>query len=96
MAEGFNSKLTPEECTITAICKAANLGDTLAQDVLEHAGKYLGKAIAIAINLFNLQKVVIAGKITYAEKIFLPAIQRCVNTQVLKEFRQHYPLRCPR
>ncbi|MBG6244273.1 transcriptional regulator [Candidatus Symbiopectobacterium sp. 'North America'] len=92
LSQGFSSKLTREECTITAICKAANRGDMLAQDVLEHAGKYLGKALAIAINLFNPQKVVIAGEITDAEKILLPAIQRCVNTQVLKEFRQHLPI----
>lgn len=92
LAQGFNSRLSPDDCHIAAICKAANRGDSLAQEVLEHAGKYLGKAIAIAINLFNPQKVVIAGEITEADKILLSAIQRCINGQVLKEFRQHLPV----
>ena len=46
----------------------------------------------IAINLFNPQKVVIAGEITDAEKVLLPAIQSCINTQVLKDFRRNLPI----
>lgn len=60
--------------------------------MIEHVGRYLGKAIAITINLFNPQKVVIAGEIIEAEKILLPAIQGCINTQVLKNFRQNLPI----
>ena len=49
--------------------------------MIEHVGRYLGKAVAIAINLFNPQKVVIAGEITEADKVLLPAIQSCINTR---------------
>ncbi|NUA46530.1 N-acetylglucosamine repressor [Dickeya solani] len=52
----------------------------------------MGKAISIAVNLFNPQRVVIAGEITGADKILLPAIQRCINAQVLKDFRQNLPV----
>nr|WP_113864657.1 ROK family protein [Brenneria salicis]NMN92228.1 N-acetylglucosamine repressor [Brenneria salicis ATCC 15712 = DSM 30166]RBP67564.1 N-acetylglucosamine repressor NagC [Brenneria salicis ATCC 15712 = DSM 30166]RLM32449.1 transcriptional regulator [Brenneria salicis ATCC 15712 = DSM 30166] len=92
LQQGYPSKISPDNCTITAICKAANRGDTLAREVIEHAGQYLGKAVSIAINLFNPQKVVIAGEITQADKILLPAIQRCINTQVLKDFRINLPI----
>lgn len=92
LEQGYPSKLTPEECQISAICKAANRGDALAREVIEHAGQNLGKAISIAVNLFNPQQVVIAGEIAEAEKILLPAIQRCVNTQVLKDFRNNLPI----
>ncbi|AUH01578.1 ROK family protein [Pectobacteriaceae bacterium CE70] len=92
LEQGYPSKLTPEECQISAICKAANRGDALAREVIEHAGQNLGKAISIAVNLFNPQRVVIAGEIAEAEKILLPAIQRCVNTQVLKDFRNNLPI----
>lgn len=78
---GYPSKLTLEDCSINAICKAANRGDLLASEVIEHVGRYLGKAVAIAINLFNPQKVVIAGEITEADKVLLPAIQSCINTR---------------
>ncbi|MEH0833081.1 DNA-binding transcriptional regulator NagC [Pectobacterium cacticida] len=92
LLQGYPSKLSVDDVTITAICKAANRGDPLAREVIEHAGITLGKALSIAINLFNPQKVVIAGEITQAEKTLTPAIQRCINTQVLKEFRHNLPI----
>lgn len=92
LQQGYPGKLSPDNCTITAICKAANRGDALAQEVIEHAGQHLGKAISIAINLFNPQKVVIAGEITDSAKILLPAIQRSINVQVLKGFRDDLPV----
>ncbi|CNE00673.1 putative N-acetylglucosamine regulatory protein [Yersinia nurmii] len=92
LTQGYASKLTLEDCNISTICKAANRGDLLACEVLEHVGRYLGKAIAIVINLFNPQKVVIAGEIIEAEKVLLPAIQSCINNQVLKDFRKNLPV----
>ncbi|AJI93942.1 marR family protein [Yersinia ruckeri] len=92
LSQGYPSKLTPDDCSISAICKAANRGDLLANEVIDHVGRYLGKAIAIVINLFNPQKVVIAGEIIEAEKVLLPAIQSCINNQVLKDFRKNLPV----
>ncbi|AVJ16641.1 ROK family transcriptional regulator [Serratia sp. JUb9] len=93
LAQGYPSKLlSPDDCGINAICKAANRGDLLAGEVIDHVGRYLGKAVAIAINLFNPQKVVIAGEITEAHKVLLPAIQSCINNQVLKDFRKNLPV----
>ncbi|MFS2223626.1 DNA-binding transcriptional regulator NagC [Pantoea sp. B65] len=92
LTQGYPSALTLDDCQIHLICKAANRGDPLACEVIEHVGRYLGKAIAIAINLFNPQKVVIAGEIIDAEKILLPAIEGCINTQVLKAFRKNLPV----
>ncbi|MEI2266904.1 DNA-binding transcriptional regulator NagC [Erwinia sp. CGal63] len=90
--QGYPSTLTPDECVMPKICKAANRGDALAAEVIESVGRQLGKAIAIAINLFNPQKVVIAGEITEADKILLPAIEGCINTQALKDFRKNLPV----
>ncbi|MDR0806252.1 MAG: ROK family transcriptional regulator [Enterobacteriaceae bacterium] len=92
LSQGYNSKLTPDDCGIVAICKAANKGDELAVKVLNDVGHQLGKAISIAINLFNPQKVVISGDITIAEKTLLNAIQRCVDNQVLINFRTNLPI----
>lgn len=92
LQQGYHSVLTPDECTIQAICKAANRGDALATEVIEHVGRYLGKAIAIAINLFNPQKIVLAGEITEAEKVLFPAIESCINAQTLKAFRKNLPV----
>ncbi len=92
LSQGYPSTLKMEDCQIQLICKAANRGDPLACEVIEHVGRYLGKAIAIAINLFNPQKIVIAGEITDAEKVLLPAIEGCINTQALKDFRKNLPV----
>ncbi|MDX7993033.1 DNA-binding transcriptional regulator NagC [Xenorhabdus littoralis] len=92
LRQGFPSQLTLNNCNIHAICLAANTGDPLATEVIKQVGHYLGKAISITINLFNPQKVVIAGEITEAAQILIPAIQSCINTQVLKEFREELPV----
>lgn len=92
LKQGHRSSLTLETCHMPEICKAANHGDALAVEVIEHVGRHLGKAIAIAINLFNPQKVVIAGEITEAEKILFAAIESCINTQTLKSFRSNLPV----
>lgn len=92
LTQGYPSKLKLDDCNINAICMAANRNDRLAVEMIEHVGRYLGEAVAIAINLFNPQKVVIAGEITEADKVLLPAIQSCINTQVLKDFRKNLPV----
>jgi len=96
LTQGYKSRLTLNDCTIDSICKAANKGDVLACEVLEYVGRHLGKAISIAINLFNPQKIVLAGEITQAEKVLLPAIAQCINAQVLNAFRVNLPVVCSR
>jgi len=92
ISQGYPSRLTQDDCQIGAICKAANRGDVLACEVIEQVGHQLGKAVAIAINLFNPQKVVLAGEITEAHKVLLPAVQRCIENQALIGFRQNLPV----
>ncbi|EML1937288.1 ROK family protein [Providencia stuartii] len=92
LEQGFVSSLSLEQCTIQQICQAANKNDPLATEVIQHVGRQIGKAIAISINLFNPEKVVIAGDITEAEQVLLPAIQSCIDTQALKGFRENLPV----
>lgn len=92
LKQGYQSRVPVDDCTIKTICKAANKGDSLASEIIEHVGRHLGKTIAIAINLFNPQKVVIAGEIIEADKVLLPAIESCINTQALKAFRKNLPV----
>ena len=44
------------------------------------------------VNLFNPQKVLIAGEITAAEEILIPAIRRCVEHQSLPSFHRGLPI----
>ncbi|WP_413110561.1 DNA-binding transcriptional regulator NagC [Thaumasiovibrio sp. DFM-14] len=90
LAQGFASELqSHENITIAGVCQAANNGDELAKQVLVKVGNHLGKALAITINLFNPQKIILAGEITEAKELLFPAIKRCIHTQSLSNFNQN-------
>lgn len=93
LAQGYESSLSQlEQITIQDVCTHALQGDELAKQSLVRVGNQLGKAIAITVNLFNPQKIVVAGDITAAQEILFPAIQRNVENQSLKTFHSGLPI----
>ncbi|OCH44832.1 DNA-binding transcriptional regulator NagC [Vibrio cyclitrophicus] len=91
--QGYESSLTElEHITIQDVCDHAINGDELAKQSLVRVGNQLGKAIAMTINLFNPQKVIIAGDITKAQEIVFPAIKRNVENQSLTAFHSGLPI----
>ncbi|WP_068712818.1 sugar metabolism global transcriptional regulator Mlc [Vibrio tritonius] len=70
-----------EELSIEDICVAAAQGDALAIDVIEKLGHYLGSAIAIMINVFNPDKILIGGVMNQAKNVLYPALLRCIQEQ---------------
>ncbi|MBO0180297.1 ROK family protein, partial [Vibrio parahaemolyticus] len=93
ITQGYESSLTDlENITIEAVCQYEMNGDELAKQSLVRVGNQLGKAIAITVNLFNPQKIVIAGDITAAQDIVFPAIQRNVENQSLKTCHNDLPI----
>lgn len=93
LTNGHDSQLKDKtEFNISDICVAALAGDELARHVLINVGNHLGKAIAMTINLFNPQQVIISGEITKAQRIVFPAIERCIENQSLKLFHQDLPI----
>lgn len=85
---GEVSSINADQITIENICSAAAEGDPLAVEVIENLGHYLGKAIAIVINLFNPEKVLIGGVINRAKSVLYPAIERCVKQQCIPVYHQ--------
>ncbi len=93
IANGEVSSLSEiAEITIEDICGAAAEGDPLAVDVIEKLGGYLGSAIAIVINLFNPEKILIGGVINQAKDVLYPAIQHCIEEQSLPVYHQDLKL----
>ncbi|USD64562.1 ROK family protein [Vibrio sp. SCSIO 43136] len=93
LKQGHQSSLASlSNVTIQDVCHHALNGDELAKQSLVKVGDQLGKAIAITINLFNPQKIVIAGDITAAQEIVFPAIQRNVESQSLTTFHTGLPI----
>ncbi|HHF3063488.1 TPA: ROK family protein [Vibrio diabolicus] len=93
IADGEDSILAEqEEMSIESICEAAANGDPLAVDVIEKLGRYLGSAIAIVINLFNPEKILIGGVINQAKDVLYPAVRRCIEEQSLPVYHQDLEL----
>ena len=93
LANGEASSLTVfEDVTIEQICAAAADGDPLAVEVIVQLGRYLGAAIAIVINLFNPEKILVGGVINQAKSVLYPAIQQCIEEQSLSVYHQDLEL----
>jgi glucokinase len=54
--------------------QAAKNDDDFAQMMLERTGTFVGMAVASVINLLNIEKIVVGGKILQAEHLVLDAI----------------------
>lgn len=83
LREGHPSSLHGKVLTIEGICDAAVSGDTLARQIIVELGHHLGQAIAIMVNLFNPDKVLIGGEFNRAKSVLYPAIMECIRTQSL-------------
>lgn len=95
LAQGYPSSLhqvADSELTVDIICQHALAGDELAKQTLIMVGNTLGKAIAMTVNLFNPQKIVLAGHIKAAHEIIFPAIYRSISTQSLSALHKHLTL----
>jgi N-acetylglucosamine repressor len=91
--KGHRSSLSAlDTFTMKDVCQHAEEGDELAKQSLVRVGNELGKVIAITVNLFNPQKIVIAGDITQAASILFPAIQRNIESQSLTTFHANLPI----
>jgi predicted NBD/HSP70 family sugar kinase len=67
----LNKIKDPEEIGPFDILKAANKGDQFSIEILEEAGKYLGIGIAMLINIFNPEKIIIGGTFTQVASYIL-------------------------
>lgn len=70
---GDLNAITPE-----VIVRAAESGDTVAQEILEEAGFHLGIGMANLITLFSPEAVVIGGGVAGAGEWLLGPIRRVV------------------
>ena len=68
----------------SVVVQAAVSGDALAIRVLDEAGTYLGRGIAMAVNLLNPDLVIVGGSVGEpAAPFFIPAIERELRSRAL-------------
>jgi glucokinase len=68
------NKLYEEEIRLADVISAAQKEDDFARLMLKRTGTYVGTAVAGVINLLNIEKIVVGGKIMQAASIVLDAI----------------------
>jgi N-acetylglucosamine repressor len=70
------------------IIEAANKGDQYAINILSEIGLNLGKGIAILIQLFNPEIIILGGKIAEAKQYITTPIQHSINTYCMTQLRE--------
>lgn len=75
--------LPDEDITAKSISTAAENGDALAQEVYRISAEYLGKGIAILIDLLNPEKIIIGSVFTRSEKLFRDSMDAMVKKEAL-------------
>lgn len=83
MTNGDHDLLEPE-----LIIEAANRGDQFAINVLSEIGINLGKGIAILIQIFNPELIILEGKIAEAKQFITTPIQQSINTYCMIQLKE--------
>jgi len=76
----------PAPEAIRLICQAAEQGDSLAGEVINHAGYHLGLAVAAVVNFIDPELVILTGFVTYqSQGLLLKIIRQVVSEQILQD-----------
>lgn len=78
-----------EEITPKLIEDLAQSGDRSCREILHHAGKYLGIALASLTNILNLERCLIGGGVAQAGDYFFDPLYSYYGTYVLPEAANH-------
>ncbi|MGM9476929.1 ROK family protein [Pedobacter sp. GSP4] len=70
------------------IIRAANKGDQYAIQLLSNIGTYMGKGIAVLIQLFNPELIILSGKIAEAKQYITLPMQQAINTYCMTQIRE--------
>lgn len=81
------SKEELERIEPAVIIKAANRGDQYAIQLLSNIGTHMGKGIAMLIQLFNPELIVLSGKIAEAKQYITLPMQQAINTYCMTQIR---------
>lgn len=73
-----------DQATIQEIVQTAAAGDKLAIQIMTEAGDYMGKAIAIVLNLFGPELIVLGGGLAESDH-FLEATRRTARIHALQQ-----------
>ena len=86
-----NSKLPQktEDITLEIIEKAFFAEDTLAQEIVLEAGRYLGASIANLISILNIQNIILTNEITRFGSAWLESVQDAMQEVAFTEIAEN-------
>lgn len=70
-----DQNLTIDQIDAEAVLKAASMGDDFSIEILQEAGKYLGSAVGILINLLNPAMVILGGGVSMATPYLIESVR---------------------
>lgn len=76
--------------SVEELCNRALAGDPLACQALSRAGSQTGRVLAMMVNLFQPQKILVASALNPAKSVFFPALFQAINQQVPPEYTQDF------
>ncbi|WP_312382415.1 sugar metabolism global transcriptional regulator Mlc [Atlantibacter subterraneus] len=89
MNKSMGSMLHGQPLNVDTLCEAALKGDLLARDIIVGVGTNVGRILAIMVNLFNPQKILIGSPLNRASDILFPAIADCIRQQALPAYSRN-------
>ncbi|WP_187487654.1 ROK family protein [Duffyella gerundensis] len=86
------STLHHQPLTIESLCDAALTGDSLSRDVITGVGGHIGRTLALMVNIFAPQKILIGSPLNRAADILYPAMLTAIRQQALPAYSQSLTL----
>jgi glucokinase len=83
----------PPDFTAADLLHRALSGDDLAHLLFQDAGSALGKGIASATNLIDLDRVVIGGGVSRAGDLFMPSLREALDSYTRLDFTRNLDVR---
>jgi glucokinase len=75
--------MTPESLTARSLHEAAAARDTLAIELWSELGEHLGQGLALIIDAFNPERIVIGGLFPRCERFIAPAMRAAIEREAL-------------
>jgi len=88
ISSGANSTLSliqPGLLEAAHLAVAASKGDLLALECFSQAGRYLGIACASAVNLLNLEAIIVGGGVSGSFELIAPALRREIDARAFQQ-----------
>lgn len=82
------SRLHQQPLTLESLCQAALQGDRLAHDVIAGVGHHIGRMLAMMVNIFNPQQILIGSPLNLAADVLFPAVSSTIRQQALPAYSE--------